>query len=68
MRPAVKYFYRIMAALYLLLFALMLARNVYIQPEDPPISWDSALRAFGVLAVGVWLGWWAGRESKGAQR
>ncbi len=62
-----RYAHRTLAAAYLLLFVLMFTRTIGAFTGGRVLTWSDAWEAFAVLAVGVWLGWQAGRESKEPQ-
>lgn len=61
-----RYANRALAVVYMAAFVGLAAWTVGTT-SSAPMTWAGALRATSVLAVGMWLAWQAGRESKAPQ-
>lgn len=60
-----KYAHRTLAVAFLIGWVLVATHTIGKPPSADPVTWAGAWRAVAMIATAMWIGWQAGRESKG---
>ena len=63
---ALQFVYRGLAAVYIIAWVFAATDSIGNAGSNAPLTLGDAWKAICAIALGLWLGWMAGRESKGS--